>query len=178
MQTVLELVMLAILKNPFVDPSHNSVATEIFLSLILKNDPCLKNDTIKLFLGNFWLRNKYYPLREAFKKKESKEYISGFILTLPSQLVTQNLVTYFSKVQTHHNLRISDIKSNFFLLSEIIYSLFRIPVNQTTMMKSLYQIGDGVRGFEIEHLKALNPLTLIVKLLLLTITGDEMFLNS
>ena len=46
------------------------------------------------------------------------------------------------------------------------------------MMKSLYQIGDGVRGFEIEHLKALNPLTLIVKLLLLTITGDEMFLNS
>ena len=70
MQTVLELVLLAILKNPFFDPSHNSVATEIFLSLILKNDPCLKNVTIKLFLGNFWLRNKYYPLREAFRKKE------------------------------------------------------------------------------------------------------------
>ena len=60
----------------------------------------------------------------------------------------------------------------------LFMSLFRIHVNQTTMMKSLYQIGDGVRGFEIEHLKALNPLTLIVKLLLLTITGDEMFLNS
>ena len=53
------LVMLAILKNPNFDPSHNSVASEIFLSLILKNDPCLKNGTLKLFLGNFWPRNKH-----------------------------------------------------------------------------------------------------------------------
>ena len=56
------LVMLAILKNPYFDPSHNSVASEIFLSLLLKNDPCLKNGTLKLFLGNFWPRNKYYPI--------------------------------------------------------------------------------------------------------------------
>ena len=55
------LAMLAILENPNFDPSHNSVASEIFLSLILKNDPCLKNGTLKLFLGNFWPRNKYYP---------------------------------------------------------------------------------------------------------------------
>ena len=55
------LVMLAILKNPYFDPSHNFVASEIFLSLLLKNDPCLKNGTLKLFLGNFWPRNKYYP---------------------------------------------------------------------------------------------------------------------
>ena len=56
------LVMLAILKNPYFDPSHISVASEIFLSLLLKNDPCLKNGTLKLFLGNFWPRNKYYPI--------------------------------------------------------------------------------------------------------------------
>ena len=56
----------------------------------------------------------------------------------------------------------------------LFMSLFRIHVNQTTMMKSLYQICDRVRGFEIEHLKAL---TLMVKLLLLTITGDDMFIN-
>ena len=74
--------------------------------------------------------------------------------------MTYNLVTFFSKVQTHPTLRISDIKSNFFLLSEIIYS---------------YQVG---MGFEIEYFKALNPLTLMVKLLLLTLTGDEMFINS
>ena len=48
------LAMLAILENPNFDPSHNSVASEIFLSLILKNDPCLRNGTLKLFLGNFW----------------------------------------------------------------------------------------------------------------------------
>ena len=44
------LVMLAILKNPYFDPSHNSLASEIkvlFFLLILKNDPCLKN-------GNFF----------------------------------------------------------------------------------------------------------------------------
>ena len=45
------------------------------------------------------------------------------------------------------------------------------------MMKSLSN-RDGVRGFEMEHLKALNPLTLMIKLLLLTLTGDEMFINS
>ena len=65
----------------------------------------------------------------------------------------------------------------FFLLSEIIHSLFRIPVNQTTMMKSLSN-RDGVRGFEMEHLKAPNPLTLMIKLLHLTLTGDEVFINS
>ena len=48
------LVMLAILKNPYFDPSHISVASEIFLSLLLKNDPCLKNGILKHFLGNFW----------------------------------------------------------------------------------------------------------------------------
>ena len=42
-------------------------------------------------------------------------YIFGFEPTLPSQLVT-----YFSEVQTHQTLRISDVKSNFFL--------FKIPV--------------------------------------------------
>ena len=47
------LVMLAILKNPSIDSSHNSVASEIFLSLLLNDDPCLKNGTLKLFLGNF-----------------------------------------------------------------------------------------------------------------------------
>ena len=74
--------------------------------------------------------------------------------------MTYNLVTFFSKVQTHPTLRISDIKSNFFLLSEIINS---------------YQVG---MGFEIEYFKALNPITLMVKLLLLTLTGVEMFINS
>ena len=52
--------MLAILKNPYFDPSHISVASEIFLSLLLKNDPCLKNGTLKHFLGNFWNKNEYY----------------------------------------------------------------------------------------------------------------------
>ena len=33
-------------------------------------------------------------------------------------------------------------------------------------------------GFEIESFKALNPITHMVKLLLLTITGVEMFINS
>ena len=56
------LVMLAILKNPYFDPSHNSVASEIFLPLFLKNDPCPKNGTLKLLLGNFWPKNKYYPI--------------------------------------------------------------------------------------------------------------------
>ena len=37
------LAMLAILKIPYFDPSYTSVTSEIFLSLILKNDPCLKN---------------------------------------------------------------------------------------------------------------------------------------
>ena len=64
--------------------------------------------------------------------KRVTSYIFGFKPTLPSQLVTYNLVTFFSKVQTHPTLRISDIKSNFFLLSETIYS---------------YQVG---MGFEIE----------------------------
>ena len=53
---------LGIPKNPYFDPSHNLVASEIFLSLLLKNDPCLKNCTLKLFLVNFWPRNKYYPI--------------------------------------------------------------------------------------------------------------------
>ena len=44
------------------------------------------------------------------------------------------------------------------------------------MIKSFY-LRDGVRGFEIEHLKDENPLTLVVKLLLLTLTDDEMFIN-
>jgi len=54
--------MFAIPKKPSIDSSHNSLASEIFLSLLLKNDPCLKNGTLKLFLGNFWPRNEYYPL--------------------------------------------------------------------------------------------------------------------
>ena len=41
-------------KKPSFDSPHNSVASEIFLSLLLKTDPCLKNGTLKLFLGNFW----------------------------------------------------------------------------------------------------------------------------
>ena len=49
---------------------------------------------------------------------------------------------------------------NFFLFSEIIYSV------QVKM------------GFEIEYLKALNPLTLMVKILLLTLTGVKMFISS
>ena len=53
------LVMLAILKIPYFDPSYTSVTSEIFLSLILKNDPCLKNGILKLFLGHFCPRNKY-----------------------------------------------------------------------------------------------------------------------
>ena len=56
------LDMLAILKKTSFDSSHNSIASEIFLSMILKNYPCLKNYTLKLFLGNFWPRNKYYHL--------------------------------------------------------------------------------------------------------------------
>ena len=60
------LVMLAILKNPYFDPSHNSVASEIFLSLLLKNDPCLKNGTLKLFLGNFWPRMMRIGHRQSF----------------------------------------------------------------------------------------------------------------
>ena len=48
----------------------------------------------------------------------------------------------------------------FFLFSEIIYSV------QVKM------------GFEIEYLKALNPLTLMVKILLLTLTGVKMFISS
>ena len=51
------LVVFAIPKYPNFDPSHNSVASEIFLSLILKNDPCLKNGTLKLFLGTFWQKS-------------------------------------------------------------------------------------------------------------------------
>ena len=43
------LVMFATLKNPYFDPSHISEASEIFLSMILKNDPCLQNGTVKLF---------------------------------------------------------------------------------------------------------------------------------
>ena len=77
----------------------------------------------------------HLDIREEFKRKRLKRvtsYIFGFQPTLPCQLVTYNLVTFFSKVQTHPTLRISDIKSNFFLLSEIIYS---------------YQVG---MGFEIE----------------------------
>ena len=52
------LVVFATLKNPYIDPSHISEASEIFLLLILKNDPCLKNGTLKLFLCNFWPRTK------------------------------------------------------------------------------------------------------------------------
>ena len=38
---------------------------------------------------------------------------------------------------------------------------------------------DGASGFEIMHLKPLNPLTLMVKLLILTLTGgDRMVKNS
>ena len=69
-------------------------------------------------------------------------------------------MTFFSKVQTHPTLGISDIQSNLFLLSEIIYS---------------YQMG---MGFEIEYFKALNTLKIMVKLLLLTLIGVEMFINS
>ena len=69
-------------------------------------------------------------------------------------------MTFFSNVQTHPTLGISDIQSNFFLLSEIIYS---------------YQMG---MGFEIEYFKALNTLKIMVKLLLLTLTGVKMFINS
>ena len=50
------LVMLAILKIPYFDPSYTSVTSEIFLSLILKNDPCLKNGILKLFQCNFWCK--------------------------------------------------------------------------------------------------------------------------
>ena len=56
------LVVYATLKNPYFYPSHISEASEIFLSLILKNDPCLKNGILKLFLCNFWPRNKCYHL--------------------------------------------------------------------------------------------------------------------
>ena len=49
-----------------------SEASEIFLSLILKNDPCLKNGTLKRFLGNFWRRNKYYHLREVIIRNKKK----------------------------------------------------------------------------------------------------------
>ena len=90
------------------------------------------------------------PLREAFNKKTHP--------TLPISDIEFSDI--FSIVQTHPTLRFSDLKS---ILFSIVYP---------------YQIGNGVRWFEIEHLKGLNPLTLIVKLLLLTITGDEMFLNS
>ena len=51
------LVVLETLKNSYIDSSHNSVASEIkvlFLLLVLKNDPSLKNGTLKLFLTNFW----------------------------------------------------------------------------------------------------------------------------
>ena len=38
---------------------------------------------------------------------------------------------------------------------------------------------DGASGFEIKHFKPLNPLTLMVKLLILTLTGgDRMVKNS
>ena len=56
------LVVFATLKNPYFDPSYISEASEIFLSLILKNDPCLKNGTLKLFLCNFLPRSKCYHL--------------------------------------------------------------------------------------------------------------------
>ena len=38
--------------------------------------------------------------------------------------------------------------------------------------------GDGVSGFEIMHFKQLNPLTLMFKLLILTLTDDRMVKNS
>ena len=37
---------------------------------------------------------------------------------------------------------------------------------------------DGASGFEIMHFKPLNPLTLMVKLLILTITCDRKVINS
>ena len=56
------LVLFVTLRNPYFDPSYISEASETFLSLILKNDPCLKNGTLKLFLCNFWPRSKCYHL--------------------------------------------------------------------------------------------------------------------
>jgi len=51
-------------------------------------------------------------------------------------LVILNLLTY-----ENPTLRISDMKSNFFLLSEIIYSLFKIPDYKTIMVKSPSRTG-------------------------------------
>ena len=51
-------------------------------------------------------------IQGSLQKKRLKRvtlYIFGFKPTLSSQLVTQNLVTYFSKVMTHPTLRISDM---------------------------------------------------------------------
>ena len=76
------LVMLAIPKNPNFDPSHNSVASEIFLSLILKNDPCLKNGTLKLFLGNFW----------PWKENNLIVYVQIWIVITSGPLKSQSLM--------------------------------------------------------------------------------------
>ena len=74
-----------------------------------------------------------------------------------------------SDVWTHPSLCICDIKSNFF-------PLFKIPVYMISMMKSSRNVSnreDKVSGFKIKPFKPLNPLTLMVKLLILTLTGDR-----
>ena len=61
------------------------------------------------------------------------------------------------------------------------FTKIRGPVYMISMMKSSNNVSnreDRVSEFEIKPFKPLNPLTLMVKLLILTLTGDRKFINS
>ena len=82
------LVLLAIHKNTNFDPSRNSVASEIFHSLILKNDPCLKTVNLKLFIGN-----EYLALEGKLPKNiHTNKNCNHFMATQKSMTDAQKLI--------------------------------------------------------------------------------------
>ena len=86
------LVVFATLKNPYFDPSHVSETSEIFLSLMLKNDPCFKNGTLKLFLCNFWPRSKCYHLLGLVSDRSGSQMGNSPIANCSTNGNTQNLI--------------------------------------------------------------------------------------
>ena len=124
------------------------------------HSPTHSSQTLNSFLKLFSLPcNHQVWLREDFKIKKRKK--SDIVII---------------RVSTHPTPTISDIK-----FSDISSQCLDPPYPMISMMKSSNNVSnreDRVSGFKIKPFKPLNPLTLMVKLLHLTLIGVKMFINS